>query len=317
MAENEDRFFVARDGKSQVEDVINYVHAVLSRKAIESDEIPENIRHAGGMQQLYELLWGIRRMTEALGKGELTYNCNERGYVIGSLKALQANLRHLTWQARCIAKGEYRHRANFLGDFSTAFNTMVEELDKSVSKLTRLSTRYKEMSCRDSLTGLLNRRAFISRAMDMLKAEVCQGQAVIIMADIDYFKKINDTWGHTCGDAVLRHMAQLFLSQLREDDLCCRYGGEEFILLLPGMGLQPGYGVAERLRRQICDGRVTYEGHDIAITVSLGVSCIDLSRLPSDCRTVFEITVKEADACLYQAKKTGRNRVVCANTLQA
>lgn len=317
MAENEDRFFVARDGKSQVEDVINYVHAVLSRKAIESDEIPENIRHVGGMQQLYELLWGIRRITEALGKGELTYNCNERGYVIGSLKALQANLRHLTWQARCIAKGEYRHRANFLGDFSTAFNTMVEELDKSVSKLTRLSTRYKEMSCRDSLTGLLNRRAFISRAMDMLKAEVCQGQAVIIMADIDYFKKINDTWGHTCGDAVLRHMAQLFLSQLREDDLCCRYGGEEFILLLPGMGLQPGYGVAERLRRQICDGRVTYEGHDIAITASLGVSCIDLSRLPSDCRTVFEITVKEADACLYQAKKTGRNRVVCANTLQA
>ncbi|MEG6502887.1 MULTISPECIES: GGDEF domain-containing protein [unclassified Desulfovibrio] len=317
MAENGDRLFVARDGKSQVEDVINYVHAVLSRKAIESDEIPENIRHAGGMQQLCELLWGIRRMTEALGKGELTYNCNERGYVIGSLKALQANLRHLTWQARCIAKGEYRHRANFLGDFSTAFNTMVEELDKSVSKLTRLSTRYKEMSCRDSLTGLLNRRAFLSQALDVLKDEAYQGQAVIIMTDIDYFKKINDTWGHTCGDAVLRHMAQLFLSQLREDDLCCRYGGEEFILLLPGMGLQPGYGVAERLRRQICDGHVTYEGHDIAITASLGVSCIDLSRLPSDCRTVFEITVKEADACLYQAKKTGRNRVVCANTLQA
>ena len=316
MAEKRDRLFVARDGKSQVEDVINYVHAVLSRKGMDSDEIPENIRHAGGMRQLCELLWGIRRMTEALGKGELTYNCNERGYVIGSLKALQASLRHLTWQARCIAKGEYRHRANFLGDFSTAFNTMVEELDKSVSKLTRLSTKYKEMSCRDSLTGLLNRRAFLGRALDVLKEEDCHGQAVIIMADIDYFKKINDTWGHTGGDAVLRHMAQTFLSQLREDDLCCRYGGEEFILLLPGMGLQSGCGVAERLRRHICDDRVAYEGHDIAITVSLGVSCINISRLPSDCRTVFEITVKEADACLYQAKKNGRNRVVCSSMLQ-
>lgn len=317
MAENGDSAFVARDGKSPVEDVISYVHAVLSRRVIECDEIPENIRHAGGMEQLCELLWGIRHMTDALGRGELTYNCNERGYVIGSLKALQANLRHLTWQARCIAKGEYQHRANFLGDFSTAFNTMVEELDKSVSKLTRLSSRYKEMSCRDSLTGLLNRRAFISRAMDMLKDPPDQGQAAVIMADIDYFKKINDTWGHACGDAVLRHMAQIFLSQLREDDLCCRYGGEEFILLLPGMGLQPGYSVAERLRRHICAEPLAYEGHDIAITASLGVTCIDLNGPLPDSASVFEMTVKEADSCLYRAKKTGRNRVVCSEMHQA
>ena len=303
--------FFAREGNSQAEDVINYVQAILSRSTVECSTIPENIRGIPGIEKLSSLLFGIRHMTNALSKGNLDYSCSEKGYVIGSLKSLQANLRHMTWQARCITRGDYQHRVNFLGDFSTAFNTMAEELDKSVTKLTSLSTEYKEMSNRDALTGLLNRRAFTNQALDALQehAERCS-QAVIIMVDLDYFKKINDTWGHACGDEVLRQTARLLLSRLREEDICCRYGGEEFILLLPHTDIQRGVYVAEQLRQNFIESCIVYDGHNVPVTASFGVNGVSLDNPQKCLNSVFDKAVKRADKYLYAAKRGGRNKVV-------
>jgi hypothetical protein len=172
--------FAVRASDSQAEEVITYVQAVLSRSTLECEEIPDALRDIPGMEELNSLLFGIRHMTNALSRGELEYRCAEKGYVIGSLKSLQADLRHLTWQTRCIARGDYQHRVNFLGDFSTAFNTMAEELDKSVAKLTTQSTEYKEMSNRDALTGLLNRRAFTNLALDALQQSMTHGAMPVV-----------------------------------------------------------------------------------------------------------------------------------------
>ena len=300
-----------RDGDSQAEEVINYVQAVLSRSTVDCSEIPDAIRDIPGMEQLSSLLFGIRHMTNALSRGELEYPCSEKGYVIGSLKSLQADLRHLTWQARCIAKGDYQHRVNFLGDFSVAFNTMAEELDKNVSRLTTQSTEYKEMSNRDALTGLLNRRAFTNLALDALQTHAKKGsQAVIIMMDLDSFKTINDTWGHACGDEVLRHTARLLQSRLRKDDLCCRYGGEEFILLLPHTCIRQGIHVAEQLRQSLCQTGILYDGHEVNVTASFGVKSVNLNNPHKDLNSAFDNAVKLVDKNLYVAKKCGRNNVV-------
>lgn len=308
---NDTEGFFAREGNSQAEDVINYVQAVLSRSSVECSNIPENIRDIPGIEKLSSLLFGIRHMTNALSKGNLDCSCSEKGYVIGSLKSLQADLRHMTWQARCIAKGDYQHRVNFLGEFSSAFNTMAEELDKSVSRLTSLSTEYKEMSNRDALTGLLNRRAFTNQALDALQehAEKCS-QAVIIMADLDCFKKINDTWGHACGDEVLRQTARLLSSRLREEDICCRYGGEEFILLLPHTDIQRGVYVAEQLRQNLSESCIVYDGHAVPVTASFGVNGVSLDSPQKCLNSVFEKAIKRADKYLYAAKRGGRNKIV-------
>ena len=311
--ENNTDNFNTREGNSQAEDVVNYVLAVLSRGTVEKHDIPANLRSVPSIEKLSTLLFSIRNITNALSRGKLDFGCPEKGYVISSLKSLQADLHNMTWQARCIAKGDYQHRINFLGDFSAAFNIMAEELDKSVSRLTSLSTEYQEMSNRDALTGLLNRRAFNNQALAALQEHAEKSsQAVIIMADIDYFKTINDTWGHACGDEVLRHTARLLMSRLRGEDICCRYGGEEFILLLPHTDIQRGVRVAEQLRQKLAESRIVYDGHAVALTASFGVNSLSLDKPQKCLNTVFDNAVKRADKFLYAAKKSGRNQIVSA-----
>ena len=117
------------------EQVVQAVRDMLMRSSFESEALPEALRQVAGMEELHALLWGIRHMVCALSRGDLHHLCRQKGFVVGALKALQSDLRHLTWQVQCVAKGEYQHRVNFMGDFSTAFNMMVEELDKNVSEL--------------------------------------------------------------------------------------------------------------------------------------------------------------------------------------
>lgn len=296
------------------QELLGFVTNVLVRNSVREGDIPESLRGLKGIEDLHALLWDIRHLTYALGKGDLKYVCKGKGCVIGALKTLQANLCHLTWQAQCIARGEYQHRVNFMGDFSTAFNQMVVELDKNVSELMRLSQKYKRLSSRDSLTGMYNRRAFQNLVVDALGGG---GQSelpsTIIMADIDHFKKVNDTYGHACGDVVLRAFAQKMSSLLRSHDLLCRYGGEEFVILLPGAALEVGAVVAQRLCRGAQGMTLHCEGLDLRITASFGVSSLAVPQ-PQSRKEIMEAldsAVKRADDCLYQAKNAGRNTVVC------
>ena len=125
----------------------------------------------------------------------------------------------------------------------------------------------------------------------------------IIMCDIDHFKRVNDTYGHNAGDAVLEHVANILKDCVRESDTVYRWGGEEFIIFLAKANLDQSAMVAERMRKRIEDSTCTFEGTDIKITMSFG--CSEMTPDIS-----VEENIKIADTRLYIAKETGRNQVI-------
>jgi two-component system cell cycle response regulator len=166
----------------------------------------------------------------------------------------------------------------------------------------------REQATRDALTGLWNRRAIY----DILQNELARSSRtseplIVLMADLDGFKPVNDRFGHLVGDSVLRQVAARMRASVRRYDAVGRYGGEEFLIVLPGCGLPGGIIQAERIRDAI--GAETFPaGHiDIALTCSLGAAC----AFPPPVQHADDL-VREADAALYRAKYNGRNRVVAA-----
>ena len=162
---------------------------------------------------------------------------------------------------------------------------------------------HRDEAILDPLTGLLNRHALVPRFLEISHQARLTGQPVcLVLCDVDCFKEINDEHGHDCGDAVLRDIAYELRKRLRSFELVYRLGGEEFLTVLPGIGLRGGQEVAERLREAVEQARPT----DIPITISLGVSAARGAQVDYD--SLF----KAADEALYEAKRTGRNRVVAA-----
>jgi diguanylate cyclase (GGDEF)-like protein len=150
---------------------------------------------------------------------------------------------------------------------------------------------------KDPLTGLGNRRR-LDAALQKFKS--LQMDFSVLSIDIDYFKTVNDTHGHDVGDMVLQHLAQFLSHICRVDDVPCRVGGEEFIILLPGTHKLDAAKIAERLRQNVEATDIPVVGK---ITISVGISCY-----PEDARDVFAV-FKHSDEMLYQAKRHGRNRV--------
>jgi diguanylate cyclase (GGDEF)-like protein len=162
---------------------------------------------------------------------------------------------------------------------------------------------HRDEAILDPLTGLLNRHALVPRFLEISHQARLTGQPVcLVLCDVDGFKAVNDEHGHDRGDAVLRDIAYELRKRLRSFELVYRLGGEEFLTVLPGIGLRAGQEVAERLREGIEQARPT----DIPITISLGVSAARGAQVDYD--TLF----KAADQALYEAKRAGRNRVVAA-----
>jgi len=123
------------------------------------------------------------------------------------------------------------------------------------------------------------------------------------MIDIDHFKKVNDDYGHMVGDEVIRHISGLIRHHVRETDVCGRYGGEEFAILLSDTPLKNAYIFAERLRKEIAEATVSYNDIDINYTISAGIAEVDESIKS------HEVWIECADAALYRSKETGRNKV--------
>lgn len=164
----------------------------------------------------------------------------------------------------------------------------------------------------DELTGLGNRRQFDEELERLLELSDRHGQpTALIVADIDHFKHINDTHGHDAGDAVLQHVAQVFVEVARAIDLCARYGGEEIAVLLPQTTLTGAGELAERLRRALELRPAAFGGKDIPVTCSIGVAAYP------QCTTNREGLFSAADLALYEAKSDGRNRVKSAPDIRA
>ncbi|MGD9867878.1 MAG: PleD family two-component system response regulator [Hyphomicrobiales bacterium] len=163
-----------------------------------------------------------------------------------------------------------------------------------------------EMAITDALTSLYNRRYMESHLKTLVDEAVQRGKALaVLIADIDYFKPVNDTYGHDAGDAVLREFASRMRKNVRGIDLACRMGGEEFVVIMPDTDLSRAYHVAERLRQ--CISAVSFDlpdGRNVDITASVGISALEsVNDTPGT-------LLKRADQALYAAKRDGRNRVV-------
>jgi len=174
-------------------------------------------------------------------------------------------------------------------------------------EIIQMKDELKELSHRDYLTKLFNRRYFHEISQDFLKSAKREGEPLsIILLDIDLFKNINDTYGHTVGDEVIRSLAFLLSEQTREGDVVSRFGGEEFVILLPSTDEGGAAEIAEKLRVLVENQEIgVADNNVITYTISLGVDTVDAEN-----DLEVSASLDRADQALYRAKERGRNRVV-------
>lgn len=199
------------------------------------------------------------------------------------------------------------------GTFDAATNRVLGILSNQAAaalSTLQLLERIKSQAVRDGLTGLYNRRAFDDLLMrSMAREERQEGRLALLLLDLDRFKKLNDTYGHPAGDAALRITAQILERLLRKADQAARFGGEEFVAILPGTDEAGARRLAERMREAIEKHTFIFEGARISLSASFGVAVA-----PADGGEP-EALLAAADRALYAAKQAGRNRVMTASSL--
>ncbi len=190
-------------------------------------------------------------------------------------------------------------------------NVLVNETD--ITRRKQMETALEEANKKlqvqartDSLTGLLNHGSFMQRLREELSREVREHNPVsLIMADIDFFKQVNDKYGHPAGDKILSDTARAIQSACRNYDIVGRYGGEEFAAVLPNTTSKKAAAIAERIRKTVAEKSHSWDGDDIRISISLGAaSSVAVSGMK------MESLLEKADQALLEAKKKGRNQVV-------
>ncbi len=230
----------------------------------------------------------------------------------------------------------WRHTADQMAriervtQLSDAYQTMAHEreiglcdrFDRQLRRLTRiarisdhyqsmmrdLNAALEETSSRDPLTGLLNRRALMETIKQEVQRVARGGQPFVVgMLDVDHFKAVNDRYGHEAGDRALVELARVLRHGLREYDLCGRWGGEEFLVLLPNTGPEAAQAVMDRLVGEVRAMVIDVGGEALRLTVSIGMSCHQLGE-------TFSETLSRADQALYLAKQDGRDRVALGYT---
>jgi diguanylate cyclase (GGDEF)-like protein len=222
------------------------------------------------------------------------------------------NLRKLLDVARRVQAGDLSARTGLPGGreevsrLGEAFDQMAQALQDREAELQKALRETRELAITDPLTGLHNRRYLWELlGRELLKARRNRTPVAAILADIDHFKRFNDSWGHEAGDLVLKRVADVIREHVRGSDIGCRYGGEELAVILPETTLEVAVERAERIRRGIAAVRLDYEGEQLdAVTSSFGVAIY-----PQHAGDAEEL-LRAADEALYEAKKAGRNRVV-------
>lgn len=196
----------------------------------------------------------------------------------------------------------------FLGLLLSRYRLRVRtgrEIDAKNVELQAAYGRVEELSRTDELTGLLNRRAILEIvALERARCERSGEMFALVLADVDDFKRCNDQWGHACGDEVLRALARLLRGAVRATDTVGRWGGEEFLLVLPATDEDGESEVAEKIRALVASSPIVWEGHEISLTLTLGVAITASGDI--------ETALRRADDALYAGKRLGKNRVELA-----
>jgi diguanylate cyclase (GGDEF)-like protein len=242
--------------------------------------------------------------------------CSDGGRIL-SYAEISAELQREAQDAKEQVAAEFRFNTQLLEDQGAYLASLCEaadenarkaedarrQLEKEIAERRHLEDELRLLATIDGLTGILNRPAFLAAAQQEM--ERARGSTLImLMLDVDHFKSINDLYGHAGGDLALKNLVATVRSGLRDRDLLGRLGGEEFAVLLHAVSLEDGVAIAERLRSRVETTRLTFGGEVIAMTMSVGLA----ARQPAD-QTIDQV-IARADAALYCAKRSGRNRVV-------
>lgn len=321
--------------------VLRYVEKLIESPTV--PQIPEQFASDPQFIIFHEKILTLRAIAASFATGDLSPQITLRGVLAGSYKALQANLRHMAWKVQQVEKGDYSQRVNFMGDFSLAFNSMVQQLATSIEalkqkeealtnlaktlqeearrrseamvRLKKSEAEFKYLADHDPLTGALNRRSFFDLAMSKMERSFSLGKSCCVsLLDVDFFKIFNDTHGHVEGDRALRHVVKKSQENLRQADIMGRYGGEEFIFFFTDGDASQGEIAANRIRQALAATPFELQtGEMVDLRASLGVAVVlpDWGKDQS-IRTLLEQAINQADAALYQAKSQGRNRVAVA-----
>jgi diguanylate cyclase (GGDEF)-like protein len=180
-----------------------------------------------------------------------------------------------------------------------------ERLQRQLIEIGLLQSKLREQAIRDPLTNLFNRR-YLEETLDreLARARREAYPVCLIMVDLDHFKRTNDTYGHDAGDQVLRALANTLSEQSRRGDFACRYGGEEFVIVMPNITKHTAYERAKKLRRRLNALTIPYECHQLTTTISMGIAVF-----PHNGESRKEL-LRAADQAMYAAKQAGRDHIL-------
>lgn len=246
-------------------------------------------------QNLHDLI-ALSEDARQAHKGMKIFAKTGKGPVIGSIMEFTARHKHgHTFPVeRTVSSFRLRGRWYAVGTL------------RDITKRVQSRQQLLELARTDGLTGLNNRKHFFELAeREVIRAARYGSPLTVLMIDLDHFKRVNDTYGHDAGDAVLRHFSQLMSEAMRDADILGRYGGEEFIVLMPQTDASQGREAGERLRKLVEESPTPWSGGSIHHTASIGLAS-------SRSVLALENLIKKADEAMYQAKHEGRNRVMAA-----
>lgn len=247
-------------------------------------------------------------------------------------RKLSNPLERLAAEVNQIAEGNYRsvlsmeankevqelsnainHLSSNILEKTDQLNNLIEQLEKYTDHLNHEKNQLEKISITDELTGLYNRR-YINQELErmILLSSSLRKNVSLLMLDLDRFKLVNDNYGHATGDEVLKEFAQILRNCSRDHDLLGRFGGEEFILVVPFVKDSQARDIAERIRQDVENYVFDSGGHKLTVTVSIGIATLTPPPEKSSAE-VAELLLRSADDCLYEAKETGRNKVIHVN----
>jgi diguanylate cyclase (GGDEF)-like protein len=236
--------------------------------------------------------------------------------VVRPVRTLQHAVRrmgegHLSTRVPQLRGSELGELTNVINRMASALQHERENLERAVTERTRelqdANARLERLAVTDGLTGVFNHRRFQEQLQgELIRSERHKRPLGVLMVDVDFFKKVNDSMGHPAGDELLRRLAAVLSTDLRQTDMIARYGGEEFAVILPETTKSEAMQVAERMRQAVEERINTGTPWPTRVTVSIGVA-----TFPED-GTTGEAVLTAADQAMYVAKRQGRNRVIGA-----
>lgn len=290
-------------------------------------------------EEFEEILLHLQQMQThlaALARGEISMPVPLRGYMGDMLNEMRENLLHVLKKARRLTVGDFSCNAGNMGELSEAFEVMGKTIQTALARLEqqkqdltdfsetlrreiearaaveknllREQARLQNLASTDPLTGIFNRRQFFQAAIrELERVRRTYTGACLAMLDIDHFKNINDSLGHSAGDKALRRITKIITSIIRPYDLVGRYGGDEFIFLFSEISRDDAFALLERMRDAVEKSNISAGKGNPNITVSIGLTQLGQQEAVSS--VTLAQAIKRADEALYKAKNSARNHV--------